>query len=198
MDFSAQHQRSVTRRKNLSKLNLHITTVNCYTPPTVEDGSLNTLRLESLKLVFQPLHKFLVNLQIIVLASRLAFGKSVTSTLCMTQVIFPTIVYRCNNDLWWKKVRTKAQRGKCSYFYKITEHWTKQQTNRPVRWMKKNTKQEIITHKTQVGKGYLSIILNQRQRTTPASDWELYQAKHKTTTYKKDYRLPLQLRPWPN
>ena len=28
---------------------------------TVEVGSLQTLRLESLKLVFQPLHKFLVN-----------------------------------------------------------------------------------------------------------------------------------------
>jgi hypothetical protein len=28
---------------------------------TVEVGSLHTLRLESLKLVFQPLHKFLVN-----------------------------------------------------------------------------------------------------------------------------------------
>ena len=30
-------------------------------PDTVEVGSLHTLRLESLKLVFQPLHKFLVN-----------------------------------------------------------------------------------------------------------------------------------------
>ena len=29
--------------------------------PTVEDGSLQTLRLESLKLVFQTFHKFLVN-----------------------------------------------------------------------------------------------------------------------------------------
>ena len=28
---------------------------------TVEVGSLHTLRVESLKLVFQPLHKFLVN-----------------------------------------------------------------------------------------------------------------------------------------
>ena len=54
---------------------------------TVEVGSLHTLRLESIKLIFQPLHKFLVN--------KLSFGKSVgTSTLCMTQVIFPTIVYR--------------------------------------------------------------------------------------------------------
>ncbi|CDQ56175.1 unnamed protein product [Oncorhynchus mykiss] len=45
---------------------------------TVEVGSLHTLRLESLKLVFQPFPKFL----------------SVrTSTLCMTQVIFTTIVY---------------------------------------------------------------------------------------------------------
>ena len=53
---------------------------------TVEVGSLHTLRLESLKLVFQPLLKFLVN--------KLYFGKSVrTFTLCMTQVIFPSIVY---------------------------------------------------------------------------------------------------------
>ena len=52
---------------------------------TVEVGSLHTLRLESLKLVLQPLHKFLVK----------SFGKSVrTSTLYMTQVIFPTIVFR--------------------------------------------------------------------------------------------------------
>ena len=29
--------------------------------PTVEVGGLHTLRLKSLKLVFQPLHKFLVN-----------------------------------------------------------------------------------------------------------------------------------------
>ncbi|CDQ99354.1 unnamed protein product, partial [Oncorhynchus mykiss] len=53
---------------------------------TVEVGSLHALRLESLKLIFQPLHKFLV--------TNYSFGKSVrTSTLCMTQVIFPTIVY---------------------------------------------------------------------------------------------------------
>ena len=55
---------------------------------TVEVGSLHTLRLESLKLVFQPLHKFPVH-------KLYCFGKSVrTSTLCMTQVSFPTIVYR--------------------------------------------------------------------------------------------------------
>ena len=54
---------------------------------TVEVGSLHTLRLESLKLIFQPLHKFIVN--------KLSFWQSVmTSPLCMTQVIFQTIVYR--------------------------------------------------------------------------------------------------------
>ena len=52
----------------------------------VEVGSLHTLMLESLKLVFQPLHKFLVNY---------SFGKSVrTSTLCMTHGIFPNFFYR--------------------------------------------------------------------------------------------------------
>ena len=57
---------------------------------TVEVGSLHTLRLVSLKLVFKPLHTFLVNKKV-----NNKFGKSVrTSTLCMTQVIFPTIDYR--------------------------------------------------------------------------------------------------------
>ena len=31
---------------------------------------------------------------------------------------------------------------------------------------------------TQVGTGYLSMVLNQRQQLTAASDWEPYQAKH--------------------
>ena len=31
---------------------------------------------------------------------------------------------------------------------------------------------------TRVGTGYLSMVLNQRQRLTAASDWEPYQAKH--------------------
>ena len=31
---------------------------------------------------------------------------------------------------------------------------------------------------TQVGTGYLGMVLNQRQRLTAASDWEPYQAKH--------------------
>jgi hypothetical protein len=54
---------------------------------TVEVRSLHTLRLESLKPVFQPLHTFLL--------TNYSFGKSVrTSTLCVTQVIFYTIVYR--------------------------------------------------------------------------------------------------------
>jgi hypothetical protein len=53
---------------------------------TVEVGSLHTLRLESLELVFHSTNFFLTNY---------SFGKSVrTSTLCMTHVIFPTIVYR--------------------------------------------------------------------------------------------------------
>jgi hypothetical protein len=46
---------------------------------TVEVGSLQTLRLESLKQIFKPLHKFLVKYY--------SFGKLVrTSTLCMTQL----------------------------------------------------------------------------------------------------------------
>ena len=49
-------------------------------------------------------------------------------------------------------------------------------------WKVTYTKQKTFTHKTQVGKGYLSMILNQRQQTTPVSDWEPYQAKQKTTT----------------
>ena len=54
---------------------------------TVEVRSLHTLRLESLKLVFNHSTNFLL--------TNYSFGKSVrTSTLCMTQVIFPTIVYR--------------------------------------------------------------------------------------------------------
>ena len=45
-------------------------------------GSIHTLKVGVIN-IFQPLSKFLI------------FGKSVrTSTLCMTQVIFPTIVYR--------------------------------------------------------------------------------------------------------
>ena len=51
---------------------------------TVEVGSLHTLRVESF--FHHSTHFLLTNY---------SFGKSVrTSTLCMTQVIFPTIVYR--------------------------------------------------------------------------------------------------------
>ena len=54
---------------------------------TVEIRSLHTLRLESLNLVF--------NHSTNVLLTNCSFGKSVkTSTLCMTQVTFTTIVYR--------------------------------------------------------------------------------------------------------
>jgi hypothetical protein len=53
----------------------------------VEVGSLHTLRLESI-------NSFL-NHSTNVLLTNHSFGKSVrTSTLCMTQVIFPTTVYR--------------------------------------------------------------------------------------------------------
>ena len=53
---------------------------------TVEVGSLHIVKLESLKLVF--------NHSTNVLLTNYSFGKSIrTSTLCMTQVIFPTIVY---------------------------------------------------------------------------------------------------------
>ena len=52
-------------------------------------------------------------------------------------------------------------------FNKITEQKYDKRTVLYGEW--KNTEQKIITHKTQVGKGYLSMILNQRQRTRPAS-----------------------------
>jgi hypothetical protein len=42
-----------------------------------------------------------------------------------------------------------------------------------------NTLGKIITHKTQVGKGYLSMV---------PSDWEPYQAKHIET--EKTHRMP--------
>ena len=54
----------------------------------------------------------------------------------------------------------------------------------------KHTKQKINTHETRVGKGYLSMILNQRQLKTPASDWEPYQAKHKTQHRKTNIDNP--------
>ena len=38
-----------------------LNTLNALYVYTVEVGGLHTLRLESLKVVFQPLHKFLVN-----------------------------------------------------------------------------------------------------------------------------------------
>ena len=53
---------------------------------TVEVGSLHTLRSHS---------NLFFNLSTNFLLTNYSFGKSVrTSTLCMTQVIFPTIVYR--------------------------------------------------------------------------------------------------------
>ena len=58
-----------------------------HTHKASEVGCLHTNRLESLKHIFQPSTNFLL--------TNYSFGKLVrTSTLCMTQVIFPTIVYR--------------------------------------------------------------------------------------------------------
>jgi hypothetical protein len=82
---------------NVSRLcstELEYLMINCrpqYLPRkfscTVEVGSLHTLWLESLKLVFHHSIHFLL--------TNYSFGKSIrTSTLCMTQVILPTIVYR--------------------------------------------------------------------------------------------------------
>uniref|UniRef100_A0A4W5KLZ2 Protein furry C-terminal domain-containing protein n=1 Tax=Hucho hucho TaxID=62062 RepID=A0A4W5KLZ2_9TELE len=45
------------------EVRLFVGSVAIYSLCTVEVGSLHTLKLESLKLVFQPLHKFLVNKQ---------------------------------------------------------------------------------------------------------------------------------------
>ena len=39
------------------------------------------------------------------------------------------------------------------------------------------TTTKLTSHKTGGGKGYLSMVLNQRQRETAVPDWEPYQAK---------------------
>ena len=71
------HKRIGTRLKSVQRMCLI----------TIEVGSLHTLRLESLKLVFNHSTNFLL--------TNYSFDKSVrTSTLCMTQVLFLTIVYR--------------------------------------------------------------------------------------------------------
>ena len=61
-----------------------------------------------------------------------------------------------------------------------------------------HTTQKTTTHKTQVGKGYLSMVLNQRQR--PTAVWEPYQAKNKEMQKhrKNNIERPPLVTPWPN
>jgi hypothetical protein len=91
--------------------------------------------------------------------------------------------HRCNGR-WWKKVRTKVQRGTCSAFYKY--NWTL--NNKVTKGTTKtapsgatHAKQKITTHKTHVGKSYLSMVLNQRQRQTayPAKNKEIQKRRKK-------------------
>ena len=49
-----------------------------------------------------------------------------------------------------------------------------------------DTQQKTITHNSRVKTGYLSMVLNQGQRLTAASDWEPDQGKSEKT----DHRLP--------
>ena len=74
-----------------------------------------------------------------------------------------------------------------------TKDQENQNENRNISAWCKHWNGEINTHKTQVGRGYLSMILNQRQLTTPASDWEPYQAKGKTQHRKRNIDKPTQL-----
>ena len=71
-----------------------------------------------------------------------------------------------------KKCQTNAQRGKCPYciYYMNTKQKQRERNETVLNGDIQNTEQKINTHETQVGKGYLSMILNQRQLTTPASD----------------------------
>jgi hypothetical protein len=54
---------------------------------------------------------------------------------------------------------------------------TKQNKQNSSVWCR-HTKTENNYPQTQVGTGYLSMVLNQRQRLPAASEWEPYQAKH--------------------
>jgi hypothetical protein len=59
------------------------------------------------------------------------------------------------------------------FFNKVIEHWNNKWNDKQIvlNGAGKNTEQKINTHETQVEKGYLSMVLNQRQLTTPATDW---------------------------
>ena len=80
----------------------------------------------------------------------------------------------CNDRLWWKKVRTKARRGKCSSFLnKVmnTEQNNKREVIKPKQSRVAPTlTQKINTHNSKVKLGSPSMILNQGQRLTAASD----------------------------
>ena len=61
--------------------------------------------------------------------------------------------------------------------YKISK-W-KNATNETVPCGTNTDMEQTITHNSKVKPGYLSMVLNQGQRLTAASDWEPYQAKHR-------------------
>ena len=80
------------------------------------------------------------------------------------------------------KDRTKMQRGKCSWRFIKNELNTEIQNNKrcdenesrnSTVWWQTLTRKQTPTNQ-QWNPGYLSMILNQRQLTTPTSDWEPY------------------------
>ena len=91
---------------------------------------------------------------------------------------------------WWKKW-TKAQRGKCSWFIIKTLETKQQRVQRTVLSGTANNPPQ-----TQVGKGCLSMILNQRQLSLIENHtWP----KHRNTKLRnKEHRMPTQITPWPN
>ena len=72
------------------------------------------------------------------------------------------------------------------YFNKLNTKYTKEQKKQPkqLRQVQNtlNRKQLPTTHSGKTG--CLSMVLNQRQRLTDASDWEPYQAKTRNTKHR--------------
>ena len=97
---------------------------------TVEVGSLHTLRLESLTLVFQPLHKCLVD--------KLLSWQVVFFILCMTQVIFPTIVYRQIISLIIHCITiTVSQKFTYTKLFKVYIHFKQLRKFQKMSWLQK-------------------------------------------------------------
>ena len=71
----------------------------------------------------------------------------------------------CKGCLGWKKERTKVQRGTCSTCLLVLNTESKTKWNKAQQLCQvKNTRQKTTTHKNPVGKGYLSMAPNERQR----------------------------------